>query len=433
MSWFQRWFGPKDALREAERLLERGEYARCLAEVDGVGGEEAEALRRQARVALAQLNAAEAEALAARGSFDAAVEHLELAARFAGDQVGHGPERDEALAEVLTAARRAVREARSTHRGGPRRPSLPDLAETARVATSPDDGVWALPPDDPRVVWALELEAYPAELRFRLQALGPELGQLAGSVARDPAGVARALGPFVEREPCVLWIRGRAWWAAGELGAAAGDLVAFGDRVGHHRLAGLHSAGALAQVWLQAGRPGDAREAVERGLAGSPDDLQLQAVKAHVLEAQGRLAEADELGRALVARAPSDLGLYRLLGRVRMRAGLRSEARQALEAGLTTCCSSGRCGSQPFDVEAGRMLAQLYLEDRVDGPRAAEVLARLKAQVGAPTWFEHYLDLLAARNRGELELATAGARRLAEGFRPGDPRRRMIEGAVSAG
>ncbi len=59
-----------------------------------------------------------------------------------------------------------------------------------------------------------------------------------------------------------------------------------------------------------------------------------------------------------------------MLARIRVGLGKRMAAMQALEGGLNTCCSSpGKCGNQPFDVAAGRMLARLYLEDRMEPKR----------------------------------------------------------------
>ena len=55
---------------------------------------------------------------------------------------------------------------------------------------------------------------------------------------------------------------------------------------------------------------------------------------------------------------------------------------QALEGGLAkTCNTPGKCGYQPFDVQAGRMLAQLYLEDRLDPKRASELLTEIGLQL----------------------------------------------------
>ena len=108
-----------------------------------------------------------------------------------------------------------------------------------------------------------------------------------------------------------------------------------------------------------------------------------------------------------------------------MKAGKRAEAMNALESGLTTCCPSGKCGAQPFDVEAGRLLARLYLEDRVDTPRARQLIGRIKRNLRSPTWFEGYLDALVSRNENAPAL-TDQVRMLKAGIRDDDPRARMM-------
>ena len=116
---------------------------------------------------------------------------------------------------------------------------------------------------------------------------------------------------------------------------------------------------------------------------------------------------------------------HKLMARVRLAAGKRTEAMQALEAGLTSCCPSGTCGAQAFDVEAGRQLAQLYLEDRVDTPRARQLLGRIKRSLRSPGWFEGYLEALIARNEEDPRLSDQ-VRMLAAGVREDDPRSRMM-------
>ena len=125
------------------------------------------------------------------------------------------------------------------------------------------------------------------------------------------------------------------------------------------------------------------------------------------------------------------MGMYKLMARVRMKAGRRPEAIVALENGLNSCCPSGRCGAQPFDVEAGRLLARLHLEDRGDTARGRELLDRIKRSLRAPTWFEGYLEALIARNDDDPRLKDQ-LRMLSAGLREEDPRSKMRAEAFGA-
>ena len=144
--------------------------------------------------------------------------------------------------------------------------------------------------------------------------------------------------------------------------------------------------------------------------------------------ALGRLAEADEQARVLVKKSPRELGLYKLMARCRIRAGKRVEAMQVLEAGLTTCCESGKCGSMPFDVAAARMLARLYLEDRMETERAMELVGKIQAGLKEATWFEGYLEALSLRNAEDPVLPTR-VKALSLGLANDDPRQGMLREA----
>jgi hypothetical protein len=113
-----------------------------------------------------------------------------------------------------------------------------------------------------------------------------------------------------------------------------------------------------------------------------------------------------------------------------MRGGKRLEAMQVLESSLKNNCSSGACGSQPFDVEAGRMLARLYLEDRLDPKRANELMTLIKDNAKEMGWFDQYLEALVDRNSGKSDLGVL-ADTLLSGLPDKDPRRALVEQAFS--
>jgi hypothetical protein len=120
------------------------------------------------------------------------------------------------------------------------------------------------------------------------------------------------------------------------------------------------------------------------------------------------------------------MGLYKLLAMARLAQNKRPGARAALEGGLGSCCSNpGKCGSQPYDVEAGRMLARLYLEDREDPARSEALLGDLAKHVQEPEWEDRYLLALRERNRGGADARSLGEK-LARELPPRDPRRGWV-------
>ncbi len=414
---------PQDRLDKAQSWIERGEYAKARLGLEGLPGSEAEDLRSQALDGLKQLNLELGVAQAQAGEFERAAEHLKLAAEFA-------PTGDTSV----RAARRAVRELR-TASPPPAPPKELALARDPNVVNAlpgSEAEIWSLPPDDPRLQYAMALEGYPLELRARLLALGTDFAQAVGLVAAgQPGRAVEALGAFVEQESAARWERARAAYAAGTLGLASSDLRSFGDQFGHQVLGGQHSAALLARILAEDGRLAEGLDVLESALVNEPSHVQLLGNRASLLEGLGRWAEADEAARELVKLAPRDMGLYKLMARCRVRAGMRVEAMQVLESGLRGNCSTGRCGSQAFDAEAGRLLARLYLEDRIEPQRVEELLARVRGASQQPKWLDGYLEALRARN-GEDPGALDQARQLLAGLNDGDPRDGLVRQAFPA-
>ncbi len=301
-----------------------------------------------------------------------------------------------ATTDQLKEARRYARELREEDR-------LAAEAQAQRqtvVRAEGDDPLWSLPPSDPRVRFAMLIEAYPAELRTRLAALGKEFAEAVLRLEEgDAAGAWQALSPFVEREPAARFERARAALASQQPALAASDLASFGQQFGHQRIGALHTGVALAQILASGGRHADALEACDEMLRKGPD-LAVEATRAHLLHAMGQHPQAEQATVATLHKAPKDLNLYRLLGLTRLAQGNRMGAMQALESGLNVnnCSNPMKCGFTPPDVPSLRLLARLYLEDRLDPARAKEVIAMLQGLVEQPTWEDAYIVALAARN-----------------------------------
>jgi hypothetical protein len=377
---------PESRIRKARKYLDRCDYSEARLELLELEHPEAKGLLETALQGLIQLNLEEAAARTRSGDPAGAAEHMELARSF-GASPGD-----------IRAIRRSLREARQARKE--------EAEAEASMPTNPEgnDPLWGLEPDDPRLRFALMLEAWPEELRNRLGILGPDFAR-AVLLLEDghPQKAIDQLTPFVEREVAARLIRARAQLALGKLAPAASDLATLGDAIGHQVIGKQHTGVLLAHTLGQLGRLEDALSLVEserERLDGhDPVQLSLSGSRAALLEGLGRLEEAEAEVQAVVLQAPRDLGLYRMLARIRIGLGKRIAAMQALEGGLNTCCSSpGKCGNQPFDVAAGRMLARLYLEDRIEPKRVSELLSELGRSVKEQVWEDRYLAALSARN-----------------------------------
>ncbi len=420
MGFLSRLFGTDADSRVArtKRFLERGEYNEARMEIDDVIHPQAAALQEEALNGLVGLNLQEASARFNAGDGDGGREHLAMAKQFG------------ATPAQLREARREARVVRDRLRQ-----EAEDAAAAEAEATAPEgsDPLWGLPPDDPRLRYAMLLEAWPEHLRERLAALGADFAKAVLLTEEGKGGEAlMALGAFVEREPAARYERARAALQAGKLPAAVSDLQSFGDAVGHLRIGPVHTGIMLAQLQARLGRGPDALSTLDNLLAAG-DDLAVRGSRAGLLESMGRHEDARKEAEKLLLVAPKDQGLYRMLARTRLRAGDRMGAVMALEGGLAkTCSNPGKCGNQAFDVVAGRMLLQVYLEDRMEPDRTKELLRDIsRANQGPPQWEDRYIAALAARNDGAIGISDMAAQLLRE-LPAGDPRRSKVATAFPA-
>jgi len=422
---------PEDRMVKAEKLLADGEYRQARDELDEIEGSRAMRLRLAANEGLKQRNIEEAVACANAGNFEAADEHLDLAASFAesGDAELRGGRR--VVREIRQEAKRAEKPVSTPMQGaagglfggalggGGAAPA----AGPAGPAPEVEDPLYSLPPDDPRLRFALLLERYPEDFGQRMTALGPDFATAVLAIEDGtPHHAVEVLGRFVSQDTVARFQRARAASMAGMPDIAETDLVAFAkEEGGHRRIGETHTAVLLAGSLASQQRREEALQVLDNSLRQDGADLGLLVNKALLMEALGQFAEADEVARLTIRHHPRTMVLYKLMARCRLKAGKRMEAMQVLEAGLTKNCASGKCGSLPFDVEAGRMLAQLYLEDREDPQRARELLTRIKRSSKKPGWFDAYLEALLARNEEDSRVLDM-VKALGAGLQRGDPR-----------
>jgi tetratricopeptide (TPR) repeat protein len=431
------WLFPshEDRMDKAEGLLRDQEFGQARLELMGLEGERAEGLRAQAHEGLKQANIREALGLAAAGRFEAAQEHIQLAQEFSetGDHELRGARRR--LREIRAEQREQAKAARPSPQAAGPLGTNPALAGGWQVpgeggampgAVEGGDPIFSLPPSDPRVRYALLLEQYPEDLRSRFVALGADFATAVLAIEDGHgAHAVDVLAPFVDQDEAARFERARAASLADDHALVIQDLAAFAAAFGHRQVGQQHTVLMMANSLARQGDQAGALALIEAQLVEEPKSAPLLVNRALLLEAVGRFAEADELARQTVKTNSRQMVLYKLMARCRLRAGKRLEAMQALEAGLTTNCTSGKCGSLPFDVEAGRQLAQLYLEDRLEPARAAELIGRIKGRLEQPSWFEGYLDALVARN-AEDGAMLGMVKALSVGVRPGDPRSHLL-------
>lgn len=416
MGFLARLFGndPDSRVERARRLLERGEADEARRELEGLERPDAVTLLGEAKGRLVAMNLDEALARIHSGDGEGAQEHMDLATTF-----GATPDQ---LRKVRRAAREAAAEERARQEAE---------AASQSVQLEGDDPLWSLPPDDPRLRYALLLESWPEDLRERLAALGPDYARAVMLLEDGQPGPAQeALSAFIGQEPAARFDRARALLATGQQMRAASDLATFGDHVGHQVIGQTNTAVLLAQLWARNGRADAALDMLER----QPEPgLAVDGAKVSLLEAMGRYEDAILAAEALILRAPKDQGLYRVLARSRVRTGDRAGAKGALEAGLAkTCSSPGKCGNQPYDVSAARMLAVLYLEDQTEPERVDELLSDIRAHAQEPAWEDGYIAGLVARNAGDLDESSRIARQLLGGLAADDPRRDVVSRSLTA-
>lgn len=420
MGFLGRLFGvysPEERVQRARAYLASGEPNEARLEVLEVQHPDAESVLAQALEALVELNLSEARARFTSLDEEGGKEHIEMAREFG------------ASAQQLREVRKEAREIRAAER----RKELAAEQAAKVVETEGDDPLWSLPPSDPRVRFAMLVEGYPADLRERLAKLGKDFAT-AVLLLEDgqPAAAWKALSAFVEEEPAARFERARAALATRELTKAASDLATVGDHFGHQRIGALHTGVTLAQLYAQLGRHQDALDLCDAELRRAPDVAML-ATRAHLLSAVGRYPEAEQATTVALKQSSKDLNLYRLLGIVRLKQDNRIGAMQALEAGLNVnnCSNPMKCGFKPPDLPSLRLLARLYLEDRLEPKRAREVVEMLQGMVQEATWDDAYVAALLARNEGSPDLSkmVAALKLMLPG---GDPRVALLDEQFAA-
>ncbi|MEN0062802.1 MAG: tetratricopeptide repeat protein [Myxococcota bacterium] len=422
---------PEDRVARARRFFEQNRPDEARLELLGVDHPDAQELLARAHRELAVANLDAAVSWARAGDDDRVRIHLELA-----DQFHEG-----GLEERFREARREMREMREARRAveaDAQREAQARLFDLD-VPEQFDDGTAGLLPhaDDPereeveqRI--ALLIENYPDALEGTVRDLGPEFITAVLELENgNPQDALMGLLDLPDKQPLVQWERARAAHALGDASSAATALRAFAKFAkGHHRIGNTHSGTYLAQLLAESGELDEALRVLRDVRRKAPQEG--GALFAQLLMVTGELEKAETVTKDLLKKSPKAMPLYGLLARIRLAGDHRVEAMRALEAGLeATHCPPGKCGYQPPDLDAHRLLATLYLEDGIETQRALELSATAASLVNRPSWDDIYLRALVAKATQEPD-AMALAERLLQSTPEDDPRRPKVLALTSA-
>jgi hypothetical protein len=427
MSWL--FPSPEQRLARARTDLARGRYADARLTALEFDSADAAEIVREAELHLCRANLKEAESWLVAGDDPKVDQHLALAKEFLQ------PECSQDLAELRrrVAETRVQRERDALLSGRDEVERLLDVNPNFRTGRRSFDvalpeGVSEEEAEMMQTRLTLVYENYPEELRRGMLSLGAAFS--AAVIAMEDGeleAAAAALAGLPDDEPLVCYERARLAFHARRPSDAVAPLTAFVAKVGGHRAVGAnHTAIMLTVAQLESGDITGAMETIV-GARRSEPDLG-SGLYASLLERQDRLSEAEQVLRGVLKRSGTQPWVYTSIARVRVKAGKRLEAMQALETGLRNCgCAPGSCGSKPPDLESHRMLATLYLEDQVDVERGLELADTARGLVRELQWEDLYLAALSARVRQDPGLP-AMVEELRRVTAPHDPRWARVEG-----
>ena len=412
MGWWQRTFSntPAARLERAEIFWTNQEYNKVRLEVQDLTDARAQDLYNLSLERLITLNLEEAHARFSLGDSTGAEEHLMLAKEFGAS--------NSQIQEIR-------RSGRAIQRMDLEKKQAKAAEKESKKQMHGDDPIWSLPPDDPRLQYALHLETYPVEVRERLIPLGQEFAEAVLSIQQGKGvdGVS-ILSNYIEREPAVRYERARAAMSIGNIPLAIADLMTFGDEIGHCVIGNVHTGALLGQLMAQSGRTDEGIETMS-SLIADDEHISMRIVRSQMQLQQGKLTIAEQETQQLLKELPKSQPLIRQLATIRLQQDNRISAANILEAGFSSCCETGSCSAQRPDVQSVRLLARIYLEDRVVPDRCNELLQQLQSLVPQPIWEDQYLITLHARNSGD-SVANSLAKNLHDALKEGDPRRGWI-------
>jgi tetratricopeptide (TPR) repeat protein len=218
---------------------------------------------------------------------------------------------------------------------------------------------------------------------------------------RAEASLAAFEGLVLEEpdDAVIRFERGRARLLSGDFAGAREDFEAVWDELGDDSL-DYEGELSVPLLWSHATvETGDLATVADRlepladPATGDPTLVAMRAYAVREQRGDARIAEARELLEEAVRHQDHKL-LPKVLAETYLVQGERELAMARLEAIVAPACSSGRCDSGRLDVEAARLLVDLYLEERdaaaagsspgrsASLERPAEILGAIAVTVG---------------------------------------------------
>ena len=152
---------------------------------------------------------------------------------------------------------------------------------------------WSLPPDDPRLQYAIHLEGYPPTLRKELIPLGQEFAQAVLALQRGQGSqTISTLSNYIEREPAVRYERALAAISTGDLALAISDLMLFGQEVGHQVINNTHTGALLGQLMAKVGRGAEGIDTMTK-LIEEDQHVSMRIVRSQLQYQLGKLTIAE--------------------------------------------------------------------------------------------------------------------------------------------
>ena len=306
MGWFQRTFSNSTTARieRAEKFWLNQEFNKVRMDLEGLTDNKAQDLYNSALQHLKDLNLREALARFSLGDPTSAEEHLELARTFGGTHSEIQNIRKEG--RVIISQERAKKAEKKQR-------------VAAKKKIQGDDPIWSLPPDDPRLQYAIHLEGYPIELREKLIPLGQEFAQAVLAIQNGtPENVVHTLSNYIEREPAVHYERARAAIAVGDLPLAISDLMTFGALIGHQVISNTHTGALLGQLMAQVGRGAEGIDTLS-DLIKEDTHVTMRIVRSQLYLQQGQIEVAEKETQALLKDMPKSQPLIRQLASIRLK------------------------------------------------------------------------------------------------------------------
>jgi tetratricopeptide (TPR) repeat protein len=414
MSFFGRLLGqdPEQLVQKGERALADGHPAAAMdlfqraverGVTDGDLAQRARQGATQAASALVQLNVAEARLSLEAGDPEGAQGHLDTALQLSTD---------DGQREAIAALQLQVDEAVS------------GADEPQRLFT--DVGAVDVEDEPPEIEWRRLLDTLDEDWAEDYDSRGTPFRDAVLTLNDGrPEEAVEALAALIDAQPddpVLRFERGRALMVLERYADALEDLTFARKEIGFEPLdhVGSVQIGALEiEALLALGRPGEARALAQEAIDDQGEQVNLLFVRGQAERALEQYDAMEQTFSAVTRLSPRLVEAAQMLAEARLRRGELREAAQALEDGIKRHCGTGTCQLRPMSVEAGRLLARVYLDLEEKPAKVEDLLLQVRGTLeGDVQWVDHLLWARLHHRRGDLEAFAAAKKAGVEALPP---------------